>query len=118
VRCWLGILATLTLSVAFLAAAAAGDAVKLLPGPDSVPGWTLKEEPRTYRPDDLYEYIDGNADLFLSYGFVQVTVGDYAPTDGSEGWITVDVYDMGAPLHAFGVYRAERAEVLRQGADD
>jgi hypothetical protein len=110
VRCWLGILATLTLSVAFLAAAAAGDAVKLLPGPDSVPGWTLKEEPRTYRPDDLYEYIDGNADLFLSYGFVQVTVGDYAPTDGSEGWITVDVYDMGAPLHAFGVYRAERAE--------
>jgi hypothetical protein len=109
-RSWSSIVATLALSVAFLAAAATGDAVELLPGPDSVSGWTLKEEPRTYRPDDLYEYIDGNADLFLSYGFVRVAVGDYVPRDGSEGWIIVDVYDLGAPLHAFGVYRAERAE--------
>jgi hypothetical protein len=94
----------------FLVASAAGDVVELLPESDSVGGWMLKEEPRTYGPDDLYEYINGNADLFVSYGFLRVAVGDYVFRDASEGWVTVDVYDMGAPLHAFGIYRAERAE--------
>ncbi len=108
-RCWLSALAAFAVVVTFLVASAGGDVVELLPEPDSVPGWMLKEEPRTYGLDDLYQYINGNADLFLSYGFVRVAVGDYAPTDGTEGWISVDVYDMGAPLHAFGVYRAERA---------
>jgi hypothetical protein len=37
-----------------------------------------------------------------------VAVGDYVRQDGEDGWITVDIYDMGAPLHAFGIYTAER----------
>lgn len=109
-RCWLSPLVAFAVAVMCSAASAAGDVVELLPEPDSVPGWTLKEEPRTYSPEDLYEYIDGNADLFVSYGFVRAAVGDYVARDTREGWVTVDVYDMGAPLHAFGVYRAERAE--------
>jgi hypothetical protein len=80
----------------------------LLPGPQAVDGWTLREPPRTYSPRNLYDYIDGNADLFQSYGFRQVGVADYVRQDGEDGWITVDIYDMGAPLHAFGIYTAER----------
>jgi hypothetical protein len=80
---------------------------QLLPT-DQVDGWVLRETPRTYTPEDLYEYIDGNADLFLSYGFDHAVIGDYVPAGGGQAWITVDVYDMGAPLHAFGVYRAEK----------
>jgi hypothetical protein len=79
----------------------------LLPGPEAADGWALRDPPRTYSPSDLYDYINGNADLFHSYGFREVAVGDYAPEVG-EGWITVDIYDMGAPLHAFGIYAAER----------
>jgi len=78
----------------------------LLPAPDAVPGWTLPEAPRTYTAETLYEYIDGSADLYHSYGFRVAAVGDYRGADG--GWITVDIYDMGRPLHAFGIYGAEQ----------
>jgi hypothetical protein len=77
----------------------------------------MRESARTYGPSNLYEYIDGSADLFLSYGFVGLAVGDYVPTavaqvpkpaGKSEGWISVDVYNMGTPLSAFGIFGAER----------
>ncbi|UCC68308.1 MAG: hypothetical protein JSV79_14590, partial [Armatimonadota bacterium] len=80
----------------------------LLPKPDAVPGWTWREEPRKYSPQTLYEYIDGSADLYLAYGFKEAVVGDYFGSGEGGRWITVDIYDMGAPLHAFGIYGAER----------
>jgi len=91
-----------------LAAAALSD---LLPGPPA--GWEQKEPgPRTYGPSDLFEYIDGNADLFLGYGFQELAVGDYVRPVKAAGaqaeWISVDIYDMGSPVHAFGIYRCER----------
>jgi hypothetical protein len=79
----------------------------LLPKPDAAAGWAWREQPRTYAPDTLYEYINGAADLYLSYGFEEVAVANYVKGEGDEGWITVDVYDMGAPLHAFGIYGSE-----------
>lgn len=88
-------------------ACASARPAQLLPT-DQVSGWVLRETPRSYTPENLYEYIDGNADLFLSYGFQSAAVGDYVPDDDREAWVAVDVYDMGAALHAFGVYRAER----------
>jgi len=90
-------------------AALAGVASHLLPT-DEVAGWVLRETPRRFTPDDLYESIDGNADLFISFGFEESAVGDYVPTGADEGWISVEVYDMGAPLHAFGIYRVEKAD--------
>ena len=80
----------------------------LLPGPNAAPGWARGGEARCYSPDTLYEYIDGSADLYLSYGFKQAVVGDYVKGGEGERWITVDIYDMGAPLHAFGIYGAEK----------
>ena len=80
----------------------------LLPGPNAVPDWSLREQPRTYSAANLYQYIDGAADPFLSFGFRQAVVGDYAHSGEDEGWITVDIYDMGSPLHAFGIYHTER----------
>ena len=80
----------------------------LLPGPNAAPGWARGGEARCYSPDSLYEHIDGAADLYVSYGFKQAVVGDYVKGGEGERWITVDIYDMGAPLHAFGIYGAEK----------
>jgi hypothetical protein len=80
----------------------------LLPGPNAVPDWSLHEQPRTYAAANLYQYIDGAADLFISFGFRRVVVGDYVYSGEDEGWITVDIYDMESPLHAFGIYHAEK----------
>jgi len=102
---------------AFLVAgmAEAGVASRLLPT-DEVAGWGRRETPRVFTPGDLYEYINGNADLFNSFGFEEAAVGDYVPTGAKEGWISVDVYDMGAPLHAFGIYGAEKADGVEAAA--
>ena len=86
----------------------------LLPGANAAPGWVEGGEARCYSPDALYEYIDGAADLYLSYGFKQAAVGDYVRGGEAERRITVDIYDMGAPLHAFGIYGAEKPPDVKE----
>jgi hypothetical protein len=56
--------------------------------------------------DNLYEYIDGAADAFHSYDFVALVHQKYGSDDVD---LTVDIYDMGTPLNAFGIYSAERS---------
>jgi hypothetical protein len=53
---------------------------------------------------NLWELIDGGAELFLSYGFETVTVQDFR---AGEVTASIAVYDMGRPLNAFGIYRTE-----------
>ena len=36
---------------------------------DLVPGWTPKGEARSFAADNLFEYMDGNAEGYLLYGF-------------------------------------------------
>ncbi len=76
----------------------------LLPKPD---GWTEFEPLQTYIPDTLFEYINGAAENFISYGFVELAVGQYRGADG-KAEMTVEVYDMGRPDNAFGIYGSER----------
>ncbi|MBN2206601.1 MAG: hypothetical protein JW742_04285 [Candidatus Aminicenantes bacterium] len=80
------------------------DPTRLLP---ALPGWHAAEAPRAYRPENLFEYINGAAEAYLSYDFKALAVGDYA-ADDSPAALTVEVYDMGIPLNAFGIYGAER----------
>src|ERR1019366_5597144 len=55
---------------------------------------------------DLYRYMDGGADIYLKYGLAAMAHRDYKRA-GVEA--TVDVFDMGGPLEAFGIYSAERS---------
>jgi len=59
-----------------------------------------------YKPDTLYEYIDGGADVYLLYEF-QVLQHQVFKSGAAE--ITADIYDMGKPENAFGIYSAERS---------
>ena len=70
----------------------------------TIAGWSPQGEPATYDADGLWELINGAADTFLSYGFETVTVQQYSAGDVTA---SVAAYDMGTPLNAFGVYRAE-----------
>jgi hypothetical protein len=81
-----------------------GGPEKLLP---QAPGWKLAEAPRTYIPATLFEYIDGAAESYLSYGFQKLAVADYKGEAGDAA-LTVEIYDMGGNLNAFGIYSAER----------
>jgi hypothetical protein len=76
----------------------------LIPEPS---GWALAEGPSAYLPGTLFEYIDGAAENYLSYGFRELVVGNYKK-EKSAATLTVEIYDMGDDVRAFGVYSSER----------
>ena len=69
-----------------------------------LPGW----KPYRYVSENLYEHINGGADYFIAYGFVALTGINYAPVSGGMDSVTVDIYDMGDKLNAFGVFQPRR----------
>ena len=66
---------------------------------------TGKDAVRFYS-SDLYRYMDGGADIYLKYGLVALAHREYKSAGVD---MTVDVFDMGGPLQAFGIYSAERS---------
>jgi len=71
-----------------------------------VAGWKLSEDVQTFVPKTLYEYINGAADLYLSYDFEELKVGEYS--NDRKGSVTVEIYRQKSPTLAFGVYSQER----------
>jgi hypothetical protein len=79
--------------------------LQLLPDPTQINAEII-EGPERFSPDNLYEYINGAAEAFLAYDFDQLAHQVYLVA-GTE--VTVDIYDMGNSLDAFGIYSSERA---------
>ncbi len=78
----------------------------LLPKNNEVKGWVRDGKPRVFSHDELWEYINGGADVYLDYGFRKVAAVDMK--NGSRT-ITVDIYDMNKLEGAFGMYARERS---------
>jgi hypothetical protein len=72
-----------------------------------VDAWTRTEAPRSYFPESLFEYINGAAESYLSYDFRELLVVDLEKK-GTEATLTLEIYDMGNPVNAFGIFGAER----------
>jgi len=79
----------------------------LLPANNEVAGWAMSQKPRSFKAGDLYEYIDGAADGFLTYDFQEVASADFKQA-GTGYEAVVDIYEMRDPLNAFGKYAEER----------
>lgn len=69
-------------------------------------GASAKHAASFYGPENLYEYMDGAADIFVLYGVRQMLHEDLRAQAAD---ISVDVFDMGSPDAAFGMYAAERS---------
>jgi hypothetical protein len=57
-----------------------------------------------FTPETLYEKINGQADLYLASGFVQLKSQRYVQIDNQDMWFEVFKYDMGTVENAFSVY--------------
>jgi hypothetical protein len=82
-----------------------------------VEGWAPAGAAQRYDRETLFEVINGAAELYFSYGFVELQMRDLA--SGSHK-VTLSLYDMGDPLNAFGIFRTERpaeAPPVRAGAE-
>lgn len=66
------------------------------------------DAPEYYFPDTLFDYIDGGAELFLAYGFVELMVAVFVEDGNPAHRATLEVYNMGTIENAYGVSRAEQ----------
>jgi hypothetical protein len=70
-----------------------------------VPGWTPQGAARNYVAENLFEYMDGNAEGYLLYGF-QNMHGVTCVKDGAT--LVIDVSDFGDTDSAYGMLSANR----------
>jgi hypothetical protein len=93
----------MTFLVALLAAQAAP-----FPAPDCsvVPGWTQQGEARSYDPETLFDYMDGNSEGYFAYGFTLMKGVTCVNAAGDQ--LVIDVSEMGDPDRAWGFFVTNR----------
>lgn len=57
-----------------------------------------------YSPATLYEIINGQAEIYLPYGFRKMFFITFAPPNAPEDAFEVEVNELATPLDAFGLY--------------
>jgi len=77
--------------------------------PDTIAGWKKADPPDLYTPGNLSTYIDGGAELYISYNFKNALSMKY--TDSADNEIAVDIFDMGSAPDAFGVFAHSRETI-------
>ena len=83
---------------------------ELLPADGDTSYWVRVGKPSVDIGKDLYKnVIGGNPELYHSYGFIEVVTVEYqTPRLGSQPLILLEIFDMGTPENAFGVYSRSR----------
>ena len=76
--------------------------------PASMNGWESEGDGEFYNPSNLYDYIDGGAEVYLAFNFKSLFTRTYKKPGEPE--IIVDLFDMGRPEDAFGVYFNDKRE--------
>ena len=77
---------------------------RLLPSPGFADGWTIDGPVSYYDPETVFDYIDGEAELYFPYGFKAVVTATYLHNGDPQDSVTADIYAMGSLLDAFGIY--------------
>ena len=68
-----------------------------------------KTDEAFYNRETLYDYINGGAELYLSYGFQGLISNIYR--QGKQPDIIIDLFDMGTSHNAFGIFTHSREEI-------
>jgi hypothetical protein len=77
------------------------------PASGAVAGWEKGDKTQTFDAANLYEYIDGGAEQYISAGVVGVATSDYKFQGNLEA--TVDVYTMKTADGAKTIFEADPA---------
>jgi len=95
----------MTLVAVLFAAQAAGP---VFPAPDcaAAPGWTQQGPDRTYDPETLFDYMNGNSEGYFAYGFTLMKGVTCVNAAGDQ--LVIDVSEMGDPDRAWGFFVTNR----------
>ena len=103
----------LSLASGFLAppfglAAGKGKMTDKIHWPPEAAGWKWDQEETAFEGESLYNHIDGAAEVYLAYNFRRAAVRRYVRAGQPE--IVAEVYRLGSPEDAFGVFSLERQD--------
>jgi hypothetical protein len=74
--------------------------------PDQLPGWKADQATPITSHSELYAYMDGGAELFISYGFREAISRTYKREGHPD--VVAEIYDLGESRNAFGVFSQVR----------
>lgn len=81
--------------------------VAAFPASNEVAGWSRTSSLRTFEADDLWKYIDGEAEKYLKAGVQRVSTADYEYRNNLEA--VVDIYTMSKTGGAATIFNSEPA---------
>jgi hypothetical protein len=76
--------------------------------PEHINGWTRSDSTVAYDRESIFGYINGAGEVYRSYAFSQVVVVVYTSSENPD--ITVELFDMGNPADAYGVFSHAREQ--------
>jgi hypothetical protein len=76
--------------------------------PSEVEGWKWDGKEMRYNTRTLFDYIDGAAELYLAYGFQNLTVRRFKKSNQPP--ITLELYEMASSEDAYGVFSFEHQD--------
>ncbi|MDF9826730.1 hypothetical protein M2447_000812 [Ereboglobus sp. PH5-10] len=79
--------------------------VAMLP---KIDGWTISKQVEVFTGDNLFDRINGAAEGYLKCNFAEMTSVDYTK-DGTDKYVTLQMYRHATPFDAFAIYSAERS---------
>jgi hypothetical protein len=76
--------------------------------PSEAAGWKWDRKEAEYNSKTLFKYMDGAAELYLAYGFENLTVRRFEKSNQPP--ITLELYEMASAEDAYGVFSYERQD--------
>lgn len=76
---------------------------------DEFSGFKVKGKPTYYSPENLFSYINGAAELYLSHGFKSLLSVEWTRLGEEDEVIVLEIYDMGNRKNASTIYEIEKA---------
>ena len=78
--------------------------------PKTIGEWVKQDAPLTYDRETIFDYINGAGEVYRSYAFSHVLVDRYERSGAQGQGVTVELFDMGNPADAFGVFSDAREQ--------
>ena len=79
--------------------------------PETIDEWRKSSAPSLYDAENLYTYINGGAELYISYYFNKLISQSYVDEEDDE--IKIDIFDMGSSQNAYGIFSHSRETIDR-----
>lgn len=99
-------------SMCFFQHLTAQTAAVVLPSSKVLPGWEASYDAMAYEGEDLFFLINGGADLYMEYGFLDVAAVELKHPE--KGSVYIELYKMDSDSAAFGIFSLRKGNLLAE----